>query len=84
MTHPINYKFHSTNQFRNVVKSIKEQATFTGIDGEGNAKFDKTRPVPTLSYLGTTKLHGTNGSIVLHEDGVISFHSKNNLLGYVK
>lgn len=84
MTHPTNYKFHSTSQFRNVVKSIKEQATFTGIDEDGNAKFDKTRTVPTLTYLGTTKLHGTNGSIVLHEDGVISFHSKNNLLGYVK
>lgn len=84
MTQLTNYKFHSTGQFRNVVRSIKEQATFAGIDSEGNAVFDNTLPVPALTYLGTTKLHGTNGSIVLHEDGTVSFHSKNNLLGYVK
>ena len=83
MTNPINYKFHSTGQFRNVVRSIKEQATFVGVEN-GEIVFDNTRPVPTLTYIGTTKLHGTNGSIVLHEDGIISFHSKNNLLGYVK
>lgn len=81
---PTNYKFHSTGQFRNVVRSIREQSTFIGLDGEDNALFDNTRIIPTLTYIGTTKLHGTNGSIVLHEDGVISFHSKNNLLGYVK
>ncbi len=83
MTQPTNYKFHSTGQFRNVVRSIKEQATFVGVE-DGEAVFDTTRPIPTLTYLGTTKLHGTNGSIVLHEDGIISFHSKNNLLGYVE
>lgn len=83
MTNPTNYKFHSTGQFRNVVRSIKEQATFVGVE-DGEVVFDNTRTIPTLTYIGTTKLHGTNGSIVLHEDGTISFHSKNNLLGYVK
>ena len=81
--HPTNYKYHSTQQFRNVVRSIKEQATFIGLDEEGTPMFDKTKPVPKLEYIGTTKLHGTNASIILHEDGVISFHSKSNLLGYV-
>ena len=32
MTEVKNYKYHSTNQFRNVVKSIREQATFVGVD----------------------------------------------------
>lgn len=82
--HPTNYKYHSTQQFRNVVRSIKEQATFVGLDEDGSPVFDKTKPVPKLEYVGTTKLHGTNASIVLHEDGVISFHSKSSLLGYVK
>jgi len=81
--HPTNYKYHSTQQFRNVVRSIKEQATFVGLDEDGSPVFDKTKPTPKLEYIGTTKLHGTNASIILHEDGVISFHSKNNLLGYV-
>lgn len=84
MTEVTNYKYHSTNQFRNVVKSIREQATFVGVDECGEVMYDTTQPIPTLKYIGTTKLHGTNGSVVLHEDGVISFHNKNNLLGYVK
>ncbi len=83
MTQPTNYKFHSTGQYRNVVRTIKEQATFAGVE-DGVVKYDNTLPIPKLSYIGTTKLHGTNGSIILHEDGVISFHSKNNLLGYIK
>lgn len=33
-----------------------------------------------VSYTGTVKLHGTNASIVKHEDGTISFHSKSKLL----
>ena len=83
MSHPVNYKYHSTNQFRNVVKSIKEQTVFAGLDSEGNVIKDMTKPLPKIDYIGTTKLHGTNASIILHEDGVISFHSKSKLLGYV-
>ena len=83
MTQPINYSYHSTNQFRNVVKSVKEQSTFMGVE-DGKPVYDYTKPLPKLEYIGTTKLHGTNASIILHEDGTISFHSKNNLLGYVR
>lgn len=79
-----NHKFHSTGQFRNVVKNIKHQAQFKGVDESGVAVMDRTAIAPTLKYIGTTKLHGTNGSIVLHENGVVSFHSKSQLLGYVK
>lgn len=79
-----NYKFHSTQQFRNVVKSITTQTQFKGVDENSETIFDKNVVAPTLSYLGTTKLHGTNASIVLHEDGDISFHSKSQLLGFVR
>ena len=84
MEKPTNYKFHSTNQYRNVVKSVKDQAAFQGLDGEGKAILDYTKPAPTLTYVGTVKLHGTNGSIILHENGDISFHSKSQLLGFVR
>ena len=84
MGHPTNYKYHSTQQFRNVVKSIRDQATFAGVDENGNVIKDATKPIPKLEYIGTTKLHGTNASIILHEDGTISFHSKSQLLGYVR
>ena len=76
-----NYKFHSTGQFRNVVKNIQTSAQYKGQDEDGNAIIDSTAIAPTLKYTGTVKIHGTNGSWVLDEYG-LSFHSKNNLLGY--
>ena len=80
---PENIKFHSTGQFRNVVKSIKTSSQFKGFDEEGSPIIDKNAPAPVVDYIGTVKTHGTNASIILSEDGTISFHSKNNLLGYV-
>jgi len=81
---PTNYSFHSTGQFRNVVKNIQQQAKFNGFDADGNVILNELAIAPTIEYIGTVKLHGTNASIVVDEDGVISFHSKNNLLGYIK
>lgn len=84
MTNPQNYKFHSTNQFRNVCKTIKDSASFGGIDESGEVIKLTNYIAPTVEFTGTVKLHGTNASIILHEDGTISFHSKSNLLGYIK
>jgi hypothetical protein len=81
---PTNYKYHSTQQFRNVVRTIKEETTFSHVDSDGKVVYDNTKRVPTLDYVGTTKLHGTNASIILHEDKTISFHSKSNLLGFYR
>ncbi len=84
MTQPTNYKFHSTGQFRNVVKNIKHAAQYLGFDEETQQPImDRNAIAPKIMYVGTVKLHGTNGSVVKHEDGTISFHSKNNLLGYI-
>ena len=80
---PENIKFHNTGQFRNVVKSIKTSAEFKGIDEQGELIVDKNASAPVVDYIGTVKTHGTNASIILSEDGTISFHSKNNLLGYI-
>ena len=80
---PENYKFHSTGQFRNVVKNMKTSAQFKGLDEQGEPIIDKNVPAPVVDYIGTVKTHGTNASVILSEDGTISFHSKNNLLGYV-
>lgn len=84
MTQPVNYKFHSTNQYRNVIKNIQQSAKYIGYDEiKKEPILEPDAIAPTLTYTGTVKLHGTNGSVVKHENGTISFHSKNNLLGYV-
>lgn len=79
---PTNYSFHSTGQFRNVVKNIQQQAKFNGFDSDGNVILNELAIAPTIEYIGTVKLHGTNASIIVHEDNTISYHSKNNLIGY--
>lgn len=79
-----NYKFHSTNQFRNAVKNIQTKARFKGMDSEGEAIIDSTAMAPTLNYTGTVKLHGTNASIIIHSRDLITFNSKSQTLGKVE
>lgn len=64
----MNYPFHKTQQFSSVVYQQRE-----------NAKFHNRKP-EILDYIGTVKLHGTNASIVAHEDGSITLHSKSSIL----
>lgn len=73
-------KYHSTGQFRNAVSWWKNKAEFKGFDEDGNVIKDRNAIKPTVEYFGTVKLHGTNGSIILGCDSIISFHSKSNLL----
>lgn len=62
------YPFPSINQFRNVVKTVREQAAFLSL------------PVyPKLSFTGTVKLHGTNAAIVFDERGY-TFQSRERVL----
>ena len=79
-----NYKFHSTNQFRNAVKNIQTKARFKGMDSEGEPIIDSTAMAPTLNYTGTVKLHGTNASIIVHSRDLITFNSKSQTLGKVE
>lgn len=58
MTKPIRYP--STNQLRQVVRTVKEALTFDGIDEDNNIK-RKTPDSWIVPYFGTVKLHGTNG-----------------------
>lgn len=61
-------KFPSIEQFRNVIRHIRISAAYVGQDKDDNAIYDYTRPVPTLKYHGTVKLHGTNAGVCQHND----------------
>jgi len=58
-------KFTSIEQFRNVVKYIN--------------KTHSDKIIPTLEFIGTVKLHGSNVSI-RRLDNTFSFHSRNNTI----
>src|SRR5574344_172573 len=51
-------KYGSIEQFRNIVKAVKDSTYYNGKDDEGNVLFDYTRKLPTITFTGYTKLHG--------------------------
>jgi hypothetical protein len=58
-------KFPSIEQFRHAVERVTHKATYAGQAEDGTPRYDPSRPKPTLTFVGTTKLHGTNGGVEL-------------------
>ena len=56
-------KFPSIEQFRNIVADINRTYNFVGLDDNGDAIYDPSRPKPVLTFKGTIKLHGTNAGV---------------------
>jgi hypothetical protein len=73
------YPFPSINQFRNVVKTIREQACYMGKNNAGEAIFNPAPVYPKLTFTGTVKLHGTNAAIV-YDDRGYTFQSRERVL----
>jgi len=64
-------KFPSIEQFRNVVVSVSHSAKYLGQDDENNPIFNEEAIMPTLTFTGTVKIHGTNAGISYNkEDGL--------------
>lgn len=63
------HKYFSTGQYKNTIKTVHERCNYHKI------------PVPTLTFKGTVKLHGTNSSVynVLSNDELV-VQSKNNVI----
>ena len=49
--------------FRNAINSVTNLARYVGKDENGDPVYDGTISLPTLTFTGTTKLHGTNAAI---------------------
>jgi hypothetical protein len=56
--------FHDINQFKDVIRTVKDRTYYVGKDEFGNPIFDKSRSLPTIKFRGTTKIHGSSGSVV--------------------
>lgn len=62
-------KYGSIEQFKNVIQSVRRYADKTGTN------------VPTLNFIGTVKIHGTNAGICKNlKTGEISFQSRERVL----
>ena len=71
-------KFPSIEQFRSVVATVLRQYNFAGLDENGEAIYDTTRP--TLTFKGTVKLHGTNAAVSGNLSDGIWAQSRENII----
>ena len=76
MTH---ISFPSINQFRHVVQHVRRKASFVGLDTAGEPIYNLAAKAPTLTFIGTVKLHGTNAAIVFTPEG-IQYQSRERVL----
>ncbi len=76
------YKFPSISQFRQVVRNVSHKNSYVGEDDSGEPIYDGSKPLPTLKFHGSVKLHGTNASVVLDKDGNLYPQSRNNALEF--
>ena len=74
------YKWPHINQFRDVVRAVKDRARYNGRAENGDIIFDHAKPIPTLKFKGTVKLHGTNSAIVRSKDVKYEFQSRERVL----
>lgn len=86
MTNKVNHsaiKYPSTNQFRNAIQHVIHKAQYKGRDEVTQEHIiDRNAELPVVVYQGTVKIHGTNGSLVMFEDGKIYCQSKENMLAF--
>lgn len=73
-------KYPSINQFRNIVRTVRDNHDYQGKDDQGNPVLRHTSPYPTLMFKGTVKLHGTNAAVVLYKDGTMQYQSRERVL----
>lgn len=77
-------RFPSIEQFRSVIKQVKDTSSYVGKDEDGKPIFDYTRPLPTITFTGTVKLHGTNAAIGYSKQGGLWCQSRERILSIEK
>lgn len=62
------YPYPEIQQFRNTIKTVRERASHAGV------------PLPTITFKGSVKLHGTNASVVFPGDGTFYAQSRSRVI----
>ena len=58
-------------------------ASYLGKDEDGNAMYTEDYELPTITFNGTVKIHGTNGGVILRDD-IIYPQSRDRLLSLME
>jgi hypothetical protein len=72
--------FPKIGQFRNIIRAVVDHARFAGLDENGDATFDPTKTIPTLTFEGTVKLHGTNAGVTINREGEMWAQSREHII----
>ena len=62
-------RYHSIGQFRDVYKQIQRDTAYEGKDDNDNSIYNWQKLLPTLTFTGSEKLHGTNAAIGFDSEG---------------
>lgn len=73
-------KYPSIEQFRSVIRTVKAQHDFKGLDDQLKPIYQHTSNYPLLKFIGTVKLHGTNAGIVRYGKRDLQFQSRERVL----
>ena len=65
---PEHIPFPEIQQFRNTIRTVRERAEHDGV------------PLPTLTFVGSVKLHGTNASVVFPTEGGFYCQSRSQVI----
>lgn len=63
--------YPSIEQFKNCIKQVTNDTRYAGKDENGKAIYNNNS-LPTLTFTGTCKIHGSNASIVYNGDKLIA------------
>lgn len=75
------YKYPSIEQIRHVITGLTLSARYAGKDENGEAIYDSSVTLPTVTFNGTVKIHGTNAGIIFPQNREeVYFQSRERVL----
>ena len=66
-------KFPHIDNFKSLERNVKTKTDFKGLDKNNQAIYQHDEPYPTITFIGTPKLHGTNAGIIRYANGKTIF-----------
>lgn len=73
-------KYPSTPQFREIIGDVSRKYNFNGLDENGNAIYDPSKPKPIIKFVGTVKLHGTSAAVLFNNKAGLWCQSRSNII----
>ncbi|MFW6219788.1 MAG: RNA ligase family protein [bacterium] len=73
-------KFTKIKDYKSIIRDVIHSTRYIGLNESGEPIYDNEKELPTLTFTGTIKLHGTNASIVRSPSGDIHFQSRREII----